>query len=95
MQPVNFPGAREIGKPKNMTDEQCFSVYAHTQDYEYTGSDGRQYVNRVWTEAWKPNKEDIEAILRGEPVYIQIHSEGLPPIAAFTIGEDGVSNDAG
>lgn len=83
MQPINFPGAREVGKPETMTDEQCFSVWAHTQDHNYTGSDGKQYTDRVWTEAWKPNKEDIQAINRGEPIYIQIHSFGLPPIAVF------------
>ena len=95
MHPINFPGAREIGKPENVTDEQCFSVYAHTQDYNYTGEDGKQYTSRVWTEAWKPSKEDIEAISRGEPIFIQIHSMGLPPIAMFTLDENGKSNDAG
>ena len=48
MHPVNFPGAREIGKPENMTDEQCFSVYATTTDYNYTGSDGVVYEARMW-----------------------------------------------
>jgi hypothetical protein len=95
MQPINFPGAREIGKPENMTDEQCFSVYAATIDYNYTGSDGVLYEARMWTEAWKPSKEDIEAINRGEPIYIQIHSIGLPPISVFTIDEEGKCNDAG
>ena len=59
MHPVNFPGAREVTKPENMTDEQCFSVYATTTDYNYTGSDG------------------------------------LPPIAVFTVDEEGKCNDAG
>lgn len=95
MHPAYFEGAREIGKPENMTDEQCFSIWAHNQDYTYTGEDGKQYQTRVWTEAWKPSKEDIEAINRGEPVYIQIHSIGLPPISVFTLDKYGKSNDAG
>jgi len=28
MQPINFPGAIEIKKPNDMTDEQCMSVWA-------------------------------------------------------------------
>lgn len=95
MHPINFPGAEEVCKPENMTDEQCFSVYAAKNDYEYTGLDDVVYKAVFWTEAWKPSKEDIEAINRGEPIYIQIHSNGLPPISVFTIDEEGWSNDAG
>jgi hypothetical protein len=95
MHPINFPGAQEVGKPENMTDEQCFSVYATKGTYEFTGADGVQYQATFWTEAWKPSKEDIEAINRGEPIYIQIHSAGLPPISVFTLNENGESNDAG
>jgi len=94
MQPISFPGAIEVGKPANMTDEQCFSVYAAKGSYEFIGSDGKQYQATFWTEAWKPSKEDIEAINRGEPIYIQIHSHGLPPISVFTLDENGNSNDA-
>lgn len=80
MQPINFPGARLIGKPENMTDEQCMSIYAMLVDHTATGADGEQYNTRVWIEAWKPSKEDIEAISRGEPVWLQISSVGLPPV---------------
>jgi hypothetical protein len=95
MHPINFLGAEEIVKPENMTDEQCFSVYATKHEYEYTGLDGVIYKATYYTEAWKPSKEDIEAINRGEPIYIQVHSNGLPPISLFTMDEEGRSNDAG
>lgn len=42
--------------------------------------------------AWKPNKEDIEAINRGEPVYIKSISTGLHPMAVFTVDEKGELN---
>jgi hypothetical protein len=95
MQPVNFPGAVVVGKPPDMTDEQCMSIYAMPVDHTVTGPDGKQYVSRFWVEAWKPSKEDIEAINRGEPVWLQITSAGLPPVAVFTLNEKGESNDAG
>jgi hypothetical protein len=78
-----------------MTDEQCFSMWALPVDYAFTGADGKQYQSRYWVEAWKPSKEDIEAINRGEPIYLQIHAMGLPPVAVFTLDENGESNDAG
>jgi hypothetical protein len=78
-----------------MTDEQCSSIYAMPVDHTVAGPDGQQYVSRFWVEAWKPSKEDIEAILRGEPIWLQITSVGLPPVAVFTLNEKGESNDAG
>lgn len=42
--------------------------------------------------AWKPNKEDLEALNRGEPIYIKIIGKGLPPISVFTLDENGNGN---
>lgn len=42
--------------------------------------------------AWKPNKEDIEAILRGEPIYVKTLSKSLPPMALFTLDENNEGN---
>lgn len=96
MQPINFEGARLIGKPKSMTDEQCMDIYAMPVDIDYgKDADGNDMIGRMWVEAWKPSKEDIEAINRGEPIWLQIHSNGLPPVAVFTIDQNGNSNDAG
>lgn len=95
MHPINFQGAKVIGKPENMTDEQCFSMYALPVDHEFTDNKGEKVQSRFWVECWKPSKEDIEAINRGEPIWLQIHSIGLPPVAVFTLDENGNSNDAG
>lgn len=92
MHPIHFDGAKEIKKPPSMTDEECFSIWAMPVDIY---DDNKIPKGRMWVEAWKPSKEDIEAINRGEPVWIQIHSMGLPPIAVFTIDQNGKSNDAG
>jgi hypothetical protein len=45
--------------------------------------------------AWKPSYEDLQALNRGEPIYIRTLSKGLPPMAVFTLDENGQCNDAG
>lgn len=95
MHPTNFEGAKLISKPENVKDEDCFSMWAMPVDYTSTGEDGNQYVSRMWVEMWQPSKEDIEAINAGRPIILQIHSTGLPPVAVFTLDENGNSNDAG
>jgi hypothetical protein len=95
MHPINFPGARYIGKPENVKDEDCFGMPAMPVDHEFTGEDGKQYQGRMWVEMWQPSKEDIEAINAGRPIILQIHSYSLPPVAVFTLDENGNSNDAG
>jgi len=92
MNPIQFPGAKKIGKPKQMTDEQCSSIWAHCHEYELTGADGKQYQTHVWTEVWKPSEEDIKAIVAGSPIVLQIHSGGLPPVSMFTMDESGNQN---
>lgn len=42
--------------------------------------------------AWKPNKEDLEALNRGEPVYVKVLSHQLPPMALFTLDAEGGAN---
>lgn len=93
MMPINFPGARVIAKPASMTDEQCSSIYAMDIAVDY-GKDeqGNSVTGKMWVEAWQPSKEDIEAINRGEPVWLQIHSNGLPPVSVFTVDERGNIN---
>lgn len=85
MQPVSFPGSHEVGKPKNMTDEECHSIQAaHATD---------NAGFRFWLTAWKPSKEDLDALNRGEPVYVKTLALGLPPMELFTIDELGHNNN--
>lgn len=107
MHPVDFPGSSEIQKPDNMTDEECFSIWAKygfgklfqiigakaTMPHVAAGIDTAQYP--YFLTAWKPSYEDLHALNRGEPIFIRTLSKGLPPMAVFTIDENGNCNDAG
>lgn len=42
--------------------------------------------------AWKPSYEDLQALNRGEPIYIKTLSKQLPPMAVFTLDENGDGN---
>lgn len=87
MQPIEFPGSTEIKKPENMTDEQCMSVWAA----HGVTQDGIPF----FITAWKPNYEDLQALNRGEPIYIQSICNQLIPMSLFTVDENGQCNDAG
>lgn len=107
MHPVEFEGSVPIGKPKNMTDEQCSMAWAkygfgtlqqlfaangiaQLPPGIYAGIDAENFP--YYMTAWQPNKEDIEAINRGEPVYVKVLSQGLPPMALFTLDENKQGN---
>lgn len=107
MHPVYFNGAVEIKKPENMTDEQCTSAWAkygfdllykifesggiiQIPDGVYAGIDAENFS--YYMTAWKPNKEDIDAINRGEPIYIKTLAKQLPAMAVFTVDENGNGN---
>lgn len=77
MIPVNFEGAVEIKKPAGMTDEQCTSIWA------MRGTDDEGFP--FFLTAWKPSYEDLQALNRGEPVFVKTIANGLPPMALFTI----------
>jgi hypothetical protein len=87
MQPVYFEGSTEIKKPADMTDEQCMSTWAAA------GIDEANFP--FFLTAWKPSYEDLQALNRGEPVYIKTVTTRLPPMAVFTLDENGNCNDAG
>ena len=103
--PVHFEGAHEIKKPADMTDEQCTSIWAKcgmdglkqvfksgapvpSAAYEAIDTDRFPF----FLTAWRPNKEDLEALNRGEPIYVKTVANGLPPMALFTLDENGEAN---
>lgn len=107
MNPVHFEGASEVGKPKDMTDEQCYSVWAtrgfhsllevmdewHDKAVPPFHANIDQSINCVYyLTAWKPSYEDLQALNRGEPVYVKTVAHGLPPMALFTLNEQGQPN---
>lgn len=107
MHPVKFEGSVNISKPQDMTDEQCVSVWAKfgfDTLFKIRQSNGMikipdEMVTGVDTEgfpyymtAWKPNKEDLDALNKGLPVYIKTISKALPPMAVFTLDENNNPN---
>lgn len=84
MHPIEFAGSTEVKKPANMTDEECLSVWA-TAGIDL---DGYPY----YITAWKPSYEDLQAINRGEPIYVKTLSKQLPPMALFTLDENNNGN---
>jgi hypothetical protein len=86
MTSVYFEGAKVIGKPESMTDEECMSAYAMPLP---------QNPN-IWVEHFMPSKEDIEAINAGRGIWVQlVCGPRLIPMAIFTLNENDESNDAG
>lgn len=86
MRPIDFSTANQtFSKPKEMTDEECTPLRAEI------GVDvqGYQYI----CTAWMPNIDDLEAIKRGEPVYLKILSPVLFPMHLFTLNEKGEINE--
>ena len=104
MYPVYFEGSLEIKKPENMTDEECISAWAQFgfgklmqiinskayMPHVAAGIDTQNYP--YYVTAWKPNKEDLDALNRGEPIYIKTLSQQLPMMAVFTVDEKGEGN---
>lgn len=85
MRPVDFKGSNKtFVKPKSMTDEECLPLRA------LVGKDinGGDFI----ATAWQPNKEDIEAINRGEPIFVHVVGTGLPPMLLYTVNELGEAN---
>lgn len=101
MYPVSFEGATEIKKPEGMTDEECMSIWAkhgftaligfkQIPPAAYTEYDENGY--RFFLTAWKPSYEDLQALNRGEPIYIKTLTTGLPPMAIYTFDENNEVN---
>src|SRR6185436_16344616 len=104
MHPVYFEGSTEIKKPENMTDEECMSAWAkfgfgklmqiiNSKGYMPHVAAGIDIQNfPYYITAWQPNKEDLDALNRGEPIYIKTLSQALPPMAVFTLDENNQGN---
>ena len=85
MLPCDFPEANATyTKPPGTTDEQVMAVPA----YRDIDVDGLRFVMT----AWMPNKEDLEALNAGRPLYLKICGGGMPPVAMFTVDAEGFGN---
>ena len=85
MRPIKFEGVNtDLVKPKDMTDEQCMSLPAEKN----IDNEGNHY----FLTAWLPNKEDLEALQRGTPLFLKVLGQSHPPIAMYTVDEKGIGN---
>lgn len=85
MMNVDFEGSNTtFTKPANMTDEQC----SDARGYMGIDVDGAQFTLL----AFKPNKEDIEAILAGRPIMLKLCMQGLVPVCLYTFDENYMPN---
>jgi hypothetical protein len=68
-----------LGKPSDMTDEQCSSIRAQ----KTVTHDGFP----CFLTCWMPSKEDLEALNAGRPLILMTLGEGFPPVSLFTNNE--------
>lgn len=82
MMPVTFDHANfTFGKPPSMTEEQCASLHV----WKGTAPiDDRGTLMPCIISKWQPSKEDIEAINKGEGIWLSITGSGMPPVSLFT-----------
>lgn len=86
MHPVDFKGTNIVlSKPEDMTDEQCLPLKAMKAATE----DGLPY----FVTGWKPNKDDLDVLNAGGILYLQVVGNGFPPVALFTVNDNGEIND--
>lgn len=77
MLPTDFPQANfTFTKPESITDEECSDLRVFKGAYP----DGTPVI----ISKWQPSKEDIEAINRGEGIFLSITGMGMPPVCIFT-----------
>ena len=97
---IEFQGSRQIGKPKNMTDEECGGLEILQGTVQEEG-DLPAYIHvgvttpETWPftlSCWKPSKEDLEALNAGRPIWVRVLSHVVHPLSLFTTDEQGEVN---
>lgn len=85
MTSINFDGAVVVGKPKNMVEEECSSVYARPSVTEFTMPDGSKINAVFFRMCLQPSLEDINAINAGQPIWMDIIAPQLTPFSVWTV----------
>ena len=97
---IEFEGSHQIGKPANMTDEECSGLEI-LQAYTARPGDRPEFVAVGVTDGppypftlsyWKPSKEDLEALNAGRGIWVRLLTHTVHPIALYTADEDGNIN---
>ena len=63
-----------LGAPKGW-DPKVDGVKCQTLPAHYDG--------QKFTSQWRPTAEELAALNRGEPVFLQVYGESHPPVAVF------------
>jgi hypothetical protein len=81
-------------KPEKTTDEECYELRAMRGEMEF-GKDenGQPQMVTFHLVGFYPSKEDLEALNAGRGFYLRILGGGFPPVALFTVDENGEIND--
>lgn len=85
MRPIQFPGSVEIGKPTNMTDEQCMSAWA----FIHKDPDGK---TTGFTTCWMPSYEDLKALNEGSGIFVHHPYLQLSAMSMMTLDENNNPN---
>jgi hypothetical protein len=92
MMSIEFQGAKPVGKPPSMTDEQCSTAWAmpHLTDVDVVDEKGNVQKGqaRNFLLCYQPSKEDKEAIAAGQPIWLNIMTNRLPPHSMWTVDPD-------
>lgn len=73
-EPTMFPQANMLlGRPASMTEDECASLPVF-----------RCEQPRVFISRWQPTVDDLERLVRGEPIWIHVYGDGHPPVAVST-----------
>lgn len=74
MNPIRFTESNTVmHRPANMTEEECADVHAY--------ADGNIVVT-----AWTPTPEELVKLNLGEPVYLCVTGQTMPPVS-LSIGK--------
>lgn len=82
MTPGNIKGAtRALGKPTNWDDKdgECATLYV--RDHRGAGP-------TIMQSAWYPSPEEIEQMIKGEPVILSIWGPSHPPVSLEVPGNE-------
>lgn len=76
MIPACIQGANlTLGKPADLTDEECAPLRVRVQTVEFKHSRTHQF-----TSAWQPTPEELKRLNAGASVHLSIWGGGHPPV---------------
>lgn len=94
MRCIDLPGYNLIlNKPPKLKDEDCLPITAFRGFMEAVDDEGNRVAVEYILTAWQPNKEDLESLNNGLPVFIRTLGHDFAPIAVWTINEEEKPND--